>query len=43
MSNAPESVSIKVRLVMGLWAEKGTMASARDVCGLAWVMVWGGV
>ena len=42
MSDAPESMSIRVRSVMGLWEEKGTTASARDVCGLALVMVLGG-
>ena len=43
ISDALENMLIMVRTVMGSWAEKGTMASARDVCGLALVMVLGGV
>ena len=43
ISDALENILIRVRSVMGSWAEKGTMASARAVCGLAPVMVLGGV
>ena len=43
MSDAPESMLIRVHSVMGSWIEKGTIASARAVCGLALVMVLGGV